>query len=103
LNPKHLIFFMGIVLLSPSLYAHSQAMLKRYYNYYTLGFEYSTSISKNKEIAFKETQQMCTDTVGSPYLDNLYKESCLYGAKDAKNRGSKMKYEIFLTDYIHKS
>lgn len=105
MKTKLLTIAIGIILLSPVLQAHSQAMLKRYYNYYNFGFDYSKSIlndvDNNATKALTLTKQMCTDTIGSPYLDKLYKESCIFGAQDAKNKTTKIAYENFLKSYIH--
>ena len=107
MKKKLLTIALSSILFTPSLQAHSQAMLKRYYNYYSLGFDYSNSIlsevENNKDKAFTQTQQMCIDTIGSPYLDKLYKESCLYGAKDARKKTAKIAYKNFLKSYIHQN
>lgn len=104
---QKMLIFIATVLFSTSLHAHSQAMLKRYYNYYNFGFDYSKSIlndvDNNQTKALVQTQKMCLDTIGSPYLDKLYKESCIYGAKDARQKTAKIAYENFLESYIHKN
>jgi len=84
--------------------AHSKIMLKRYHTYYKLGYEYSKSLLKDKKskyVALKDTKEMCIYTVGSAYMDSKYKNSCIYGAKDAIDNKKEIDLSTFLTTYIH--
>jgi len=44
---------------------------------------------------------MCIDTVGTPYMDSLYKDSCIYGATEAKEEKIKLDFDTFLNSFIH--
>lgn len=79
--------------------------LKRCFNYYKLGYDYSKSIlpdfANSSKKAFEETKKMCIDTVGTPYMDSLYKDSCIYGATEAKEEKIKLDFDTFLNSFIH--
>ncbi len=84
--------------------AHSKIMLKRYHTYYKLGYEYSKSLLKDnisRDKVLNSTKEMCIDTVGSPYMDSKYKNSCIYGARDAVDNKKEIDLSTFLTTYIH--
>ena len=86
-----LILTLPIILLS-----HSKIKLMRYFTYYKLGYEYAKSV-KDKDRALK----MCSDTVGSVYLDSKYKGACLYGVNEAIESKEELSLDKFLESKIH--
>ena len=80
-----------ILFIISSLDAHSRLVLKRYYKYYKLGFDYYQSLSDNgKKVAYNSAKKMCVDVVGSPYMNSIYKDSCLLGVDDANSDKEKI-------------
>ena len=93
-----------LLLLVTLLSAHSKLQLRRYYTYYKLGYEYSKQILadvNNKNIALKNSKDMCIDTIGSIYTDSKYKGSCIYGATAYINGDKEIDLSTFLSSYIH--
>jgi len=84
------------------LNAHSRLVLKRSYKYYKLGFDYYKSLlSDNKKKAYNDSTKMCIDVIGTPYMNSIYKDSCLFGVKDSNNDKEKISLEKFLNSPIH--
>jgi len=93
-----------LLLLVTVISAHSKLQLRRYYTYYKLGYEYSKQILadvNNKNIALKNSKDMCIDTIGSIYTDSKYKGSCIYGANSSINGDKEIDLTTFLSSYIH--
>ncbi len=92
-----------ILLLISWLNAHSRLVLKRSYKYYKLGFDYYRSLlDDDKIVALDIANKMCVDVVGSPYMNAIYKKSCLLGVEDSDKNRDKISFEDFLNSPIHK-
>ena len=92
-----------ILLLISWLDGHSRLVLKRSYKYYKLGFDYYyTLLDGGKKVAFDSAKRMCIDVVGSPYMNTIYKDSCLFGVEDANGGRDKLSLEGFLDSPLHK-
>ena len=92
-----------MILLVSWLDAHSRLVMKRSYKYYKLGYDYSQTIvdDKSGEMAFEIAKKMCVDVVGTPYMNTIYKESCIFGAEDVRDRIEKRDLDSFLNSPIH--
>lgn len=86
-----------ILLLVSWLDAHSRLVLKNSYKYYNLGYDYYKTINN-----LKKSREVCIDVVGTPYMNPIYKDSCLLGVEDSEANRDKMKLESFLNSSIHK-
>jgi hypothetical protein len=94
--------FLLILLLISWLDAHSRLVLKRSYKYYKLGFDYYHSLLENgKKKAYVDAKKMCVDVVGSPYMNSIYKKSCLLGVEDGSSKRDKISLEEFFGSSIH--
>jgi len=91
------------IFLTAIIDAHSKLQLRRYYTYYKLGYEYFQSIleENDKNRAIEKAKQMCIDTVGSIYTDSKYKNSCIYGVKEAQKGEKEIDLDSFLSTRIH--
>jgi hypothetical protein len=77
--------------------------MKKSYKYYKLGYDYYQSILENqsRDEAFETTKKICIDVIGTPYMNPIYKESCIFGAEHIRDKKDKISLDLFLSSPIH--